>query len=330
MVTPRRVCQRAYPGRVKFVVLVSKPESPYADTSRSYEYPARYRRFFAPLESGEPMIAILYGPDDDRARRMAFIGWTALRERPHLSERPTVRGEPQWEVTYVDDIQYFPNPVPFRLMGEAVERWVREWPIGFPDMRGRSVRDLEEPDARRVLELGYAGSLPTIGEYQTNEDDATLLAAERATRLVEAVARDARFRLDVVAAYQNRCAITGLAAGDVSRRKAARLLDAAHIRPVGDHGPDVVGNGLALTPTVHRLFDDGLITVRWASAALELITSPLLDPRMISAPERGTVISLESGAKLLLPSDRAEWPKRDLVRYHQTQVFKGPASTINA
>lgn len=275
------------------------------------------------------MIAILYGPDDDRARRMAYIGWTALREPPNLSTRPTARGEPQWEVMYVDDIQYFPISVPFRLMGEAVERWVREWPTGFPDMRGRSVRELEEPDATRILELGYAGSLPSIGGYEIDEDSATELAAERATRLVEAVARDARFRLDVVAAYQNRCAITGLSAGDVSRRKAARLLDAAHIRPVGDRGPDVVGNGLALTPTVHRLFDDGLITVRWSTGSLDLVTSPLLDPRMISAPERGTVISLESGARLLLPSDQAAWPKRDVVRYHQTQVFKGPESTIS-
>lgn len=313
---------------MKFVVLVSKPDSAYADTARSYEYPARYRRQFEPLTAGEPMIAIIYGPDDDRARRMAYIGWTALRHPPTLSSRPTSRGEPQWEVMYVDDIQYFPNPVPFRLLGEPVERWVREWPTGSPDMRGRSVRALEEPDARRILELGYAGSLPSLGDFETDADTPTELASERATRLVEAVARDARFRRDVVVAYRHTCAITGLSAGDASRRKAARLLDAAHIRPVGDSGPDVVGNGLALTPTVHRLFDDGLITIRWSSDSLELVTSPLLDPRMIAAPERGTVISLNSGTKLLLPSDRGAWPKRDVVKYHQAQVFKGTESTL--
>lgn len=273
-------------------------------------------------------MAVIYGPDDDRARRMAYIGWTALKQPPSLSSRPTPRGEPQWEVAYVHDIQYFPNPVPFRLLGEPMERWVREWHDGKPDMRGRSVRGLDEDDARRILELGYAGSLPSTGDYQGDRDDPTSLAAERATRLVEAVARDARFRRDVVAAYRHTCAITGLSAGDLSRRKAAKLLDAAHIRPVGDAGPDIVGNGLALTPTVHRLFDDGLVTVRWASNSLELVTSPHLDPRMISAPERGTVIRLETGSRLLLPTDRAAWPKRDLVRYHQSQVFRGPETAL--
>jgi putative restriction endonuclease len=311
---------------MRFVVLTSRPGSPYADTTRSYEYPLRYRRYFDPLANGEPMMAIIYGPADSTARRMAFIGWAALSGAPTPSPRKTPQGHPQLEVRYVDDIQYFPNPVPFRLMGESMERWVREWPSGSPDMRGRSVRDLEEDDARRILELGYAGSR-TFDEYQVPSLDApTTLAAERTKRLIEAAARDSRFRKSVMTAYGYRCAVTGLSAEGVDRRQALRLLDAAHIRPVSDQGPDIVGNGLSLTPTVHRLFDEGLISAAYGAAGLELLVSPQLDTRMVHDPERGTIIRLDPGAHLLLPGDPVDWPKRDVIRYHSTHVFQGPAN----
>jgi putative restriction endonuclease len=313
---------------MRFVVLTSKPDSPYADTSMSYEYPARYRKQFAPLDSNEPMLAIIYGPADEAGRRMAYIGWAALKGQASRSPRNTARGEPQWEVQYVEPIQYFPNPIPFRYLGEAMEGWVRDWPDGTPDMRGRSVRGLSGDDARRILELAYAGSL-SVEDYAQPTGDATLLVAERSRRLVEAVTRDARFRRDVMSAYGFICAVTGLTAGTSAPRRAARLLDAAHIRPVGDMGPDLVINGLSLTPTVHRLFDEGLISIKWTDRALELVTSPRLESQMIEAPERGTTIRLLSGTPLILPGDRESWPQRDLVRYHQNKVFKGPESLVS-
>ena len=38
-------------------------------------------------------------------------------------------------------------------------------------------------------------------------------------------------------------------------------MQAAHIRPVAEGGPDVVRNGLALSATAHWMFDRGLISV---------------------------------------------------------------------
>jgi len=63
--------------------------------------------------------------------------------------------------------------------------------------------------------------------------------------------REAGFRQRVLFAYGNRCAVT---------RVQLRLVDAAHILPVGAPGSvDQVRNGIALSPTYHRAFDAGLI-----------------------------------------------------------------------
>lgn len=315
---------------MRFVLLTSKPDSPYADTATSYEYPARYRRFFEPLEAGEPMIAIIYEPRSGGRGRMSYVGWAALRGVPVRSPRLTERGQPLWEVHYVDRVQEFPNPVPRDYLGQPVERWLREM---APDNRnvlssGASVRWLEPEEGQLILELGHAGQLGVV-EYPDVDVPAELLVAERARRVVEAVARDARFRAQVMTAYGFRCAITGLEVGSLPAGRATRLLDAAHIRPVGDRGSDAVSNGISLTPTVHRLFDEGLISAKWSGGDLELVRSPRLEPSMIESPERGTAIRLEAGTPLILPTDRSNWPSLEQIRYHHGHVFKGPESLVS-
>jgi putative restriction endonuclease len=130
-------------------------------------------------------------------------------------------------------------------------------------------------------------------------------------------------------AYAFKCAITGLEVGSLPEGRATRLLDAAHIRPVGDKGSDAVSNGISLTPTVHRLFDEGLISATWSDESLELVRSPKLEPSMIESPERGTMIRLETETPLLLPGDRSAWPSAEQIRYHQRMVFKGPESLVS-
>ena len=88
-------------------------------------------------------------------------------------------------------------------------------------------------------------------------------------------------------------------------------------------------NGLSLTPTVHRLFDEGLVSARWAGSGLELVRSPRLEPEQVSNVERGTKIRLDSGMRLMLPYDQSRWPSVEQIRYHQRNVFKGPESLVS-
>ena len=68
--------------------------------------------------------------------------------------------------------------------------------------------------------------------------------------------RDRVFATAVKRAYDNTCAISGLR---ILNGGGTAEAQAAHIRPVKDNGPDSVRNGLALSATVHWMFDRGLI-----------------------------------------------------------------------
>ena len=122
------------------------------------------------------------------------------------------------------------------------------------------------------------------------------------------MAREARFRDEVLSAYAHRCAVSGLAVGE-SPSRAYGLLDAAHIRPVGSKGADAITNGLALTPTLHRMFDKGLFTLGYRQGALLVRTSPRLVDNMILGGD-GFQLRLRDGLEVRLPGDSGAWPPK--------------------
>lgn len=316
---------------MRFVVLTSKPDSPYADTSTSYEYPAQYRRYFEPLAAGEQMLAIIYEPLARGAGRMAYVGWAALGSLPIRSTRPDSAGRPLWVVQYTDRVQELPTPVSRDVLGEPIERWLRDIDPEHRAVRtsGASVRFIEFDDAQRILELGYAGELRRP-DYPTEPMGHTVAGsiAERATRLVVAVQRDAAFRRQVMSAYGFRCSVSGFGIGELPLGRATRLIDAAHIRPVSHNGSDAISNGLALTPTLHRLFDEGLFTIRTEASDMVIVTSPSLEPTMIMSPDRTFRLPLETGLKVQMPQSEGSRPSADQIRFHQRQIFKGPDSLV--
>src|SRR3546814_9585906 len=78
-------------------------------------------------------------------------------------------------------------------------------------------------------------------------------------RVIARPFRDAAFARAVKSAYADTCAITGLKIINGGGRSEVQ---AAHIRPVVSQGPDSVRNGLALSGTIHWMFDRGLISDR--------------------------------------------------------------------
>ena len=76
--------------------------------------------------------------------------------------------------------------------------------------------------------------------------------------LTKRTVRDRIFRTRVLKAYDRRCAFTGFQFINGGGRAE---VEAAHIKSVQDKGPDVVQNGLALSGTVHWMFDRGLLSL---------------------------------------------------------------------
>lgn len=113
-------------------------------------------------------------------------------------------------------------------------------------------------NAESLHRYGREGNLlrllgKAVSQRQVTPEEIRTLSADR-RRVIQAVSRLSRlgsFRLQVLFAYGSRCAVT---------RVQLRLVDAAHILPVGaPDSSDDVRNGIALAPTYHGAFDNGLI-----------------------------------------------------------------------
>ena len=114
------------------------------------------------------------------------------------------------------------------------------------------------------------------------------------------------FRLQVLAAYDQRCAMT--------REHTPLVLEAAHIRPYAQDGAHALANALLLRADFHRLFDAGYVTV---DPEYRIQVSP----RIAAETANGVRYQQRAGQHIHLPSDRTLWPDRDLLAWHQNQVF---------
>lgn len=137
---------------------------------------------------------------------------------------------------------------------------------------------------------------------------------KRIVQTVSRLSRQANFRQQVMHAYGNRCAVT---------RAQLRLVDAAHILPVGAPGSvDDVRNGLSLAPTYHRAFDTGLI---YLDDEYVMRINPRKERQLVSLRLDGGINTFKSHlGKIHLPPDRRQYPNRDFIRranrFRQIQV----------
>jgi putative restriction endonuclease len=133
---------------------------------------------------------------------------------------------------------------------------------------------------------------------------------DRSTLSVSRIVRDRIFRRIVLRAYSERCAVSGLKLINGSGRAEVA---AAHIRPVESNGPDIVSNGIALSGTVHWMFDRGLLSL---SDDLQILIS-----RHANDPD-GIRNLINKSGYALAPSHAFERPHPHFLRWHREHCFK--------
>lgn len=124
--------------------------------------------------------------------------------------------------------------------------------------------------------------------------------------------RDVRFRLDIVAAYNYTCALTGYR---VTTIDGASIIDAAHIHQFSESRNNDPKNGLALCKNAHWMFDQGLWSLDEDYRVI------VADTAFEEATRDQKSLRDFHGSKIALPSNTNLWPDPQHLAWHREHKF---------
>lgn len=302
-------------------VLTVKAQSAYDDLPETrYHFPKTY------LNQVREAVGdwIVYyeprrpGAADTLGGRRSYFATARITE---LQRDPA---SPDHYYALIADYVEFDTDVPFSNEGAYPESALRkEDGTTNRGVFGRSVRILPDHEYELICFEGFAraraalssepapqGTMENVVSGFNEDQQPFVYEAER--RIVESVQhrplRDAAFRERITSAYDNRCAFTGLS---ITNGGGRAEVQAAHIRPVADGGPDSVRNGIALSQTIHWMFDRGLLAV---NDDYSLATSS-------SLPDQAARLLNQDGM-VLRPDKLHLSPHPIFLRYHREHIFK--------
>jgi len=291
------------------LVLMHKADSIYEDEPDSvYDFP---RSYLKPVQEAVGDWVIYYEPVKAGQR-----GYFAVAKIARVIPKPGIDGR-FLALIAPGSFLPFDREVPRLQAGHPIEAALRE-ADGRPKKGGAqqlAVRRLPEAEFARIVNLGLPSDLERVEATRYDpvspafaEDQA---AFERPVleRLTRRPFRDVAFRRKVRAAYDYRCAMSGLRLRNGGGRPEVQ---AAHIKPVERQGSDSVRNGLALSGTLHWMFDRGLISVA--------VDRTILVSRNKVPREVVDRLLLPDG-KLAYPQDPRDWPHPGNLRWHRENVF---------
>lgn len=115
------------------------------------------------------------------------------------------------------------------------------------------------------------------------------------------------FRMLVTGVYEKHCAITG--------EKVLPVLEAAHIKPYSESGPNEINNGILLRSDLHRLFDSGYITV---TPDLSVKVSRAIRDHYHNGEH---YLTYNDSRLIKIPRRRIDRPAREYLEYHNREKF---------
>lgn len=277
-------------------------------------------RQFRALQPGEPFLFKLHSPKNYIVGGGFFVrfsplpcslAWEALGEKNGVKSYAEFLGRiRKYRVAGGNAGRVEPDPVvgcnvlaqPFFFPESSWIPIPADW---SPNIVQGKTYDTEQAAGRalwgRVKDMALSLSLWPSEETGIAKDD------ERPKYLVAGRLGQGAFRILVTDAYQRRCAITG--------ERTLPVLEAAHIRPYSDQGPNVIRNGLLLRSDLHKLFDIGYLTVS-PDYHVEI------SKRIREEYANGHEYYAHHGQKLaVLPQSADERPSREFLDWHNQSVF---------
>jgi putative restriction endonuclease len=290
-------------------VLTTSASSIYDDLPEvRYHFPQTY---LSQAKAAEGDWIVYYeprrttGPNSDTGRQAYFATAKLVRIEPD-------RRLDGHYYAHMEGYLEFDRPVPYKEGANYFEFSLQKRDgSANKGQFGRAVRSIPEDQFALILRAGFARELE---QWERDDRAAEPDPPEYEVRpivqqLVSRKFRDKAFVRHVRVAYRNACAVSGLRNVNGGGRPEVQ---AAHIRPVEEDGPDTIRNGLALTGTLHWMFDRGLIAV---SDEHRLLVSSAGVPK--------DVASLVSADRPLHLPSRQDWrPHKTYLSWHRTMRFK--------
>jgi putative restriction endonuclease len=297
-------------------VFDTKPSSGYDDDLTShYQFP---RRYLGLVKEAVGDWVVLRRPRADGGN----LAYFAVARVEALEPDPN---DPTLTFARLANYLDFDTNVGWRREERYAEQALRDMPaqqVGVY-LRGRSVRSLSDADFAAIVSAGLSQTLAPDNAIKLG-----LVGVEEAAQpfefdivsgldqvrrveqmLVNRKIRDANFRRHVCDAYYDRCAVTGLRIINGGGRSEVQ---AAHIWGVGEGGPDVVQNGIALSGTIHWLFDRHLVSL---TNEYRLLVSHN------KVPAELRVLFERQLDRIHLPKDEHLWPHPAYIERHRERFM---------
>ncbi|NCC62188.1 MAG: restriction endonuclease [Verrucomicrobiae bacterium] len=303
-------------------VLITKANPTYDDLPENrYHFPARY------LKRMEQVVGdwIIYyeprrtsGDLSSGGERQAYF---ATAQVSGISKDHTLPDHYYAHIVTPSYIE-FDCPVPFKEGSFYFEAALVKEDGSTNKGAFVAVRLIPDHEYELILQAGFAPvlevekaekairSLATFPIFEFSDNEQSGFDRPIIERVVRKPFRDAAFSKLVKDAYQQTCAMTGLKIINGGGRSEVQ---AAHIMPVSENGPDSIRNGLALSGTVHWMFDRGLISIDTDYSILKAKGK---------LPEQAERLLNPEGV-LILPEHAQYKPHENYLRFHRENIFKG-------
>ncbi|WP_286760613.1 HNH endonuclease [Salegentibacter sp. UBA1130] len=122
--------------------------------------------------------------------------------------------------------------------------------------------------------------------------------------------RGGLFKRSIPKIYDQRCCISGMR---IMGPPNIQMIDACHIHPFSISNDDTVTNGIALSPTLHRAFDRGLISI---TPDYEVKVSGLVNDK-----DSEFTLSQFQNKPILLPNKESWFPSTESLSWHLKNIF---------